>query len=59
MEAYWDRIIAIIGLLVFPFLYFVWSQLKTLRQNDIHELRVALNRIEVKLDEHLQWHSHR
>lgn len=33
-----------------------WRQVNTLRNNDMHELRERLVRIETKMDLHLQWH---
>lgn len=36
-----------------------WRQINALRNNDMHELRERLVRIETKQDLHLQWHLSR
>ena len=53
---YLQTIINILGALVFPLLFFVWRETRKVRENDLRHIQLGIDRIEGKLDDHLQWH---
>lgn len=46
----------IFSVIVLPLVFFVWRRLEQMRVNELHHLEERLERIERKLDEHLQFH---
>ena len=49
-------ILNILGILVLPLLFFVWREMRRVRENDLAHIQAGLERIERKLEEHLTWH---
>ena len=49
-------ILNIIGVLVLPALFFVWREMRRVRENDLKHIQDGLDRIEARLEEHLRWH---
>lgn len=49
-------ILNILGILVLPGLFFVWREMRRVRENDLAHIQGGLNRIEERLEEHLRWH---
>ena len=45
-----------ISAIVLPFVFFTWRQARDIRTNDLHAINERLDRIEAKLDTHLQYH---
>lgn len=46
----------IFSVIVLPLVFFVWRRLEQMRVNELRHLEERLERIERKLDEHLQFH---
>ncbi len=46
-----------LSLLVFAFVIPMLNTLRGLRANEMHGIQESLERIERKIDSHLQWHS--
>ena len=51
-----QTILNIVGVLVLPLLFFVWREMRRVRENDLAHIQVSVDRIEQRLTEHLQWH---
>lgn len=49
-------ILSAISAVVLPFVFFTWRQARDIRENDLAHLSNRLERIEAKLDAHLQYH---
>ena len=49
-------VLNIIGVLVLPALFFVWREMRRVRENDLHHIQEGLDRIEKRLEAHLEWH---
>ena len=56
MKMDFQLILNIIGVLVLPALFFVWREMRRVRENDLKHIQDGLDRIEARLEEHLQWH---
>ena len=52
----WELIVSVVGLLVLPFVGFIWIQVRRVIGNELAHIQESLQRIESKLDEHLSWH---
>ena len=52
-------ILGAIGAIVLPLLLVAFRTMRTLRDNDLHDLRVRLDRIEGKIDDHIVFHAGR
>ena len=50
-------IISVLGLLVFPALFFLWRTLRSVRENDLRHIESRLEIIERKIDTHIAWHA--
>lgn len=53
---YFQIILNVVGVLVLPGLFFVWREMRRVRENDLTHIQAGLNRIEQRLEDHLQWH---
>lgn len=52
----WQVLINLAGALVLPALFFIWRQVAMVRANDLRHIQDAIDRVEKKLDTHLEWH---
>ena len=50
-------IISVLGLLVFPALFFLWRTLRSVRENDLRHIESRLEIIERKIDTHIALHA--
>ena len=53
---YFQLILNVVGVLVLPALFFVWREMRRVRENDLKHIQDGLDRIEKRLEDHLQWH---
>ena len=51
-----QTVLNVLGILVLPALFFIWREMRRVRENDLAHIQAGLNRIEERLETHLQWH---
>jgi hypothetical protein len=52
----YQTVLNVLGVLILPMLFFVWREMRRVRDNDLKHIQDGLDRIEAKLEAHLSWH---